>query len=813
MVVLVERVLVERVFRSPFFLDLYSVGYLYLDCLAEKGKPESKRHKPEATSFDVMASRREYLPARSSPRNLHVSEQDFRIYCSSPSQHAHRLLVVVDDPLDHSQSRPKMPPRSSSPSSRSAAPPSNRAATTRNQTPPHSRRSASPRKAKGTSSPSSTRKASSNSARAPAPSAYAWHKLAPAQADTALTPSQQRVVARAEEIKLPPRLLLGLTIGGLRKVIANMLPADALEKANAAEAGPKSTVLDGYTLRHFARLASPGQSDGSSVCERHQQTEGGASEVGVATIFLCSHLGSPLSTLVAALENLISCTPCTEDTCFWLRDLCVRSSNGASAAAAAPGERAAPAVSAVSAAAPTSSALSGLLPPDLDSLEEVIGAIGHTVLLLETPHLYAQSKPLRCAYLVSELAYSARQRVGFWVTMSDMEEDRLHMRLLQQLDLFDGTLAGPPGAIVDARRLACRKEAKHEEPKDLFVSPPASSGAAANDAAANGGSANGAAANGGSPPSGALTPLSNARWAPNEATALKAKLGETVGFLRANSLVTMILTLALVAEGRSALRRLPEQVRAVSKIIADLANLLQRIGDMEEATTLLRSAVDGSKEAYGPEAPHTLDRQLRLGLCLKSQGMLTEAADHLHDCLAASRKALGELHPDTLICMEALESLAAAFFKEGNAAAAVKAFRVALGFHRTHLGEQNPRTLASVFNLGMLLLSSGQGEEAFQGEAQTLLDEAQSGARAALGTEHPLTKQFVDAVNAKLEGKETGHADEGSTAALPTSAPAADAMAAEAVPSVGVDVEGSSAATPAPASTPAPTADEARLVS
>ena len=74
-------------------------------------------------------------------------------------------------------------------------------------------------------------------------------------------------------------------------------------------------------------------------------------------------------------------------------------------------------------------------------------------------------------------------------------------------------------------------------------------------------------------------------------------------------------------------------------------------------------------------------------------------------------------------------------------------------------------------------------------------------------------KQFVDAVNAKLEGKETGHADEGSTAALPTSAPAADAMAAEAVPSVGVDVEGSSAATPAPASTPAPAADEARLVS
>ena len=190
--------------------------------------------------------------------------------------------------------------------------------------------------------------------------------------------------------------------------------------------------------------------------------------------------------------------------------------------------------------------------------------------------------------------------------------------------------------------------------------------------------------------------------------------------------------------------------------------------------------------------------------------MLAEAAEVLHECLAASRKALGELHPDTLICMEALESLAAAFFKEGDAAAAVRAFRVALAFHRTHLGPQHPRTLASVFNLGMLLVSSGQPEEAFEGEARALIDEAQSGARTALGAEHPLTKQFADAVNAKEEEKELAPEAQGSVAAESP----ADAMAAEAEAdlSAGAEVAGSFYSAPPSASAPALAADEAQPV-
>ena len=58
------------------------------------------------------------------------------------------------------------------------------------------------------------------------------------------------------------------------------------------------------------------------------------------------------------------------------------------------------------------------------TLPLVIGAVNHSVLVLERAHLYAQSIPLRCALCVSELAFSMERRCGFWLALTDEDESR-----------------------------------------------------------------------------------------------------------------------------------------------------------------------------------------------------------------------------------------------------------------------------------------------------------------------------------------------------------------------------------------------------
>jgi tetratricopeptide (TPR) repeat protein len=470
------------------------------------------------------------------------------------------------------------------------------------------------------------------------------------------------VLTRAEALEVPPMLTLGLTLDGLQRACSELL-GDDLADAN------------GYSLREAARAAS--EADGLSLCERiqQQQQQQAQQHTGVATVYVIWHRSTSVATLLSALHNLVECTPCTLRTCFWLRE--------ASMAFASGGEEA-----------------------QVRAVPLVIGAINHSVLVLERAHLYAQSLPLRCALCVSELAFSMARHCGFWLAMTDDDEDHLHLKLLQTLEVFDGTLAGAPGGVVDASRTSCRRGLKHETDAD------------------------------GHPP--------------NAASELKALLGASLGFLHANVLVVTLLTKALVAEGRSALRRLPEPSRAPSKIALDLARLLQRVGATNEATALLQAAVSASQQAHGPADRQTLERQLRLAACYFGQDRVDEAAALLRSCFEVSRVALGDLTPETILAMEQLETLGMTLVHQGrrDALAAADCLRGPLAFHREHLGGAHPRFLSSCLHLGSLLATT-----AHRDEARALLVEAADGTRTAMGPDHPDAKRCADAL-AKFEAEE-----------------------------------------------------------
>ena len=138
-----------------------------------------------------------------------------------------------------------------------------------------------------------------------------------------------------------------------------------------------------------------------------------------------------------------------------------------------------------------------------------------------------------------------------------------------------------------------------------------------------------------------------------------------------------------------------------------------------------------------------------LALLLRRRGRPKEAAALLLQLLSASRTLLGDLHPDTLATMEQVESVGVDLYSDGALGLASEAFRAGLEMHRKHLGVKHERTLASIFNLGMVLSQMGGGQCA---EALALLAEAVQASCDALGPEHARTRRYTETL-ASLDPK------------------------------------------------------------
>ena len=119
------------------------------------------------------------------------------------------------------------------------------------------------------------------------------------------------------------------------------------------------------------------------------------------------------------------------------------------------------------------------------------------------------------------------------------------------------------------------------------------------------------------------------------------ELEQGVGFVKCNTQVIGLLREALVAQGRAALARLPAAERGASALLGNLGQLLQMMGQLEEARPLLEEAVQMGKETLGDRHPHTLVYAKHLKLLLASEREAAAAQAEVA-AQAAANKALVE---------------------------------------------------------------------------------------------------------------------------------------------------------------------------
>ena len=213
--------------------------------------------------------------------------------------------------------------------------------------------------------------------------------------------------AQQQETPLPKRLLLGVTIGAI-KVHLESLPQDVVTQANANiprdEDGellyPPSDELNGYVNQVSVKL----QDANSSFTERLQQQ--GSPHVGPAEVFVSWYLGTPMHSLLDALQQYLQQHALSSDTKFWLCDFCIRQGD---------------------------SELS-----DVNRLGEIVSAVGRTVLLLEP---WDAPVPLKRAWCVFEVYHTQRSKARFDVIMSSQQQRDFEHALVHNFDKISGAIA------------------------------------------------------------------------------------------------------------------------------------------------------------------------------------------------------------------------------------------------------------------------------------------------------------------------------------------------------------------------------------
>lgn len=137
------------------------------------------------------------------------------------------------------------------------------------------------------------------------------------------------------------------------------------------------------------------------------------------------------------------------------------------------------------------------------------------------------------------------------------------------------------------------------------------------------------------------------------------------------------------------------------------------------------------------------DRYLDLGLYDSAEPLLTRA-------LNTRRKELGEDNPDTL---SSINNMGILLQRQGKLGEAEKYYREAMEKRRKVLGSEHPDTLQSIGWLGYLL-----DELRRFNEAEPLLKETLETSRVVLGSEHPTTLDGIAAMGSRL-AKQGKYAD------------------------------------------------------
>ncbi|UEM21100.1 toll/interleukin-1 receptor domain-containing protein [Skermanella mucosa] len=187
--------------------------------------------------------------------------------------------------------------------------------------------------------------------------------------------------------------------------------------------------------------------------------------------------------------------------------------------------------------------------------------------------------------------------------------------------------------------------------------------------------------------------------------------------------------LPLVPHARALTGDLPDAPAAM--LLSWLGRFNFERGAYANAEADYRRTFEASKRLLGDEHPDTLTSMNNLAETLRAQGDHGGAWALEKPVLALRRRVLGDEHPDTLTSMN---NLAATLGAQGDHGGARALEEQVLTLRRRVLGDEHPDTLTSMNNLAATLGAQGD-----HGGARALLEQVLALRRRVLGDEHPDT--------------------------------------------------------------------------
>ncbi|MEL7473369.1 MAG: tetratricopeptide repeat-containing protein kinase family protein, partial [Planctomycetota bacterium] len=174
-----------------------------------------------------------------------------------------------------------------------------------------------------------------------------------------------------------------------------------------------------------------------------------------------------------------------------------------------------------------------------------------------------------------------------------------------------------------------------------------------------------------------------------------------------------------------------EAVQSLATNLMDQRRFAEAVPHMEGAIEILAAR-------RGPDDPQRLRAVSNLGVALLQLGRLAEATPYVERSLEGKRRTLGEDDPSTL---NSVHNLAGLHGSLGNHDRSLELARQAYEGRLRVLGPRDPKVFSSLNLLTWALTNAGELDEATQ-----RLGEAIGQARALLGPEHPRAIALIDAL-------------------------------------------------------------------
>lgn len=192
---------------------------------------------------------------------------------------------------------------------------------------------------------------------------------------------------------------------------------------------------------------------------------------------------------------------------------------------------------------------------------------------------------------------------------------------------------------------------------------------------------------------------------PRENRSVLARVSLANALRRAGRLdeADTVLSTALVSA-----RELPGD-SALDIVLATQAALYLNQRRGAEAEAIAREAWERQRDRFGADAPRTIVALNNIAQALFQLTRYAEAEPLMQEVLTLRRRVVGENHPTT---GTAWNNLAALYQAQGRYVEAAEAARHALEIYRANFGERHQRVTLAMTNLASILLAAGETSEA-----------------------------------------------------------------------------------------------------